>query len=163
MRLYQLFAKVIYDRKDMDMDMDMEIKNDSHDVFLAAKNKNGNIYEIYINKIGFEKLREEWCNEKKCEGATINSIAGYAVKKIMDGWNKDMNKNIIEKYREQNNYTGKGGVIVIFENEVQGWVNELRDPKNWQPGCRAFDESNHEWVATGGNRENGATDWQKVR
>ena len=63
------------------------------------------------------------------------------------------------KWREQNGYTGRGGVVVIFEGKVQGWVNRLRDPYHWQPGCVAIDEEGHCWHARGGNSQNGAIVW----
>ena len=36
------------------------------------------------------------------------------------------------RYREQEGLVGKGGVVVFFQGEVQGWVNKLRNPEHWQ-------------------------------
>ncbi|WP_235993901.1 hypothetical protein [Paraburkholderia solitsugae] len=47
---------------------------------------------------------------------------------------------IARRWREQNGYAGRGGVIVLFHGEVQSWVNELRNREQWQPGCVAIDE-----------------------
>lgn len=44
------------------------------------------------------------------------------------------------RWREQWSYVGRGGVVVLFGGEVQGWVNTLRDPGHWRPGCIAVDE-----------------------
>lgn len=63
------------------------------------------------------------------------------------------------QWREKMGYTGKGGVIVFWHGELQGWVNELRDPESWQPGCIAIDERGRQWEATGGDNYNGATNW----
>lgn len=69
-------------------------------------------------------------------------------------------KNQAKVWRKENGYTDKGGVIVILSDEIQGWVNELRDPQHWQPGCIAIDNNGNEWIATGGNNYDGADSWQ---
>lgn len=55
------------------------------------------------------------------------------------------------------------GVVVIFNGEISGWMNELRDPQHWTPGCVAIDCDGHEWVATGGNDYDGAAHWQPLK
>ncbi len=65
-----------------------------------------------------------------------------------------------KKWREENE-SYQGGVVVFYDNEIQGWVNCLRDPETWRPGCIAVDELGNEFVATGGNDQNGAKCWQK--
>lgn len=67
---------------------------------------------------------------------------------------------LAQKWREQRGYTGKGGVIVICDGVVNSWVNELRDPNHWVPGCIAVDESGNQWISVGGNRESGAERWE---
>lgn len=62
-------------------------------------------------------------------------------------------------WRAINDYIGKGGVIVIFDGLAQGWVNELRNPETWRPGCIAVDETGHSWIAVGGNDQGGASKW----
>ena len=62
-------------------------------------------------------------------------------------------------WRARNGYIGRGGVIVVFDGLAQGWVNELRDPESWRPGCVAVDETGHSWIATGGDDRNGASTW----
>lgn len=64
-----------------------------------------------------------------------------------------------QAWRTQHGYVGRGGVIVVFDGLAQGWVNELRDPDNWRPGCVAVDEMGHSWVTTGGDDQNGALTW----
>ena len=63
------------------------------------------------------------------------------------------------RWRDENGYVGRGGVIVLFEGEVQGWVNQLRDPGHWRPGCVAVDEESRAWTAVAGNDKDGALVW----
>ncbi len=50
------------------------------------------------------------------------------------------------RYREKESMVGRGGVVVFFDGEVQGWVNKLRNPEHWQPGCIAVDEHGRMWA-----------------
>lgn len=43
-------------------------------------------------------------------------------------------------YREQEALVGKGGVVVFYQGEVQGWSSQLRNADHWRPGCGAVDE-----------------------
>lgn len=70
--------------------------------------------------------------------------------------------DIAAAWRTEKGYTGKGGVIVIFNGVVNSWVNELRDPNHWAPGCIAVDESGNHWIAKGGDRQRGADRWETV-
>lgn len=62
-------------------------------------------------------------------------------------------------WREQNGYKDRGGVVVLFQGRVQGWVNVLRNPEHWQPGCVAIDEEGRSWTALAGDDRNGALMW----
>jgi len=64
-----------------------------------------------------------------------------------------------QTWRARNGYIGRGGVIVVFDCIAQGWVNELRNPETWRPGCIAVDESGNSWIAIGGNDRDGASTW----
>jgi hypothetical protein len=55
------------------------------------------------------------------------------------------------------------GVVVVFNGEVGGWQNELRDPQHWVPGCIAIDAVGNTWLATGGNDYDGATHWDPIK
>ncbi len=44
---------------------------------------------------------------------------------------------VARHYREDDQRVG--GVVVLFEGEVQGWVNTQRNPENWRPCCIAVD------------------------
>jgi hypothetical protein len=48
---------------------------------------------------------------------------------------------------------------VLFDGEVQGWVNTLRNPDHWQPGCIAVDEDGRTWTTIAGNERDGALTW----
>jgi hypothetical protein len=69
---------------------------------------------------------------------------------------------ITSEWRNDNGYKGRGGVIVLFDGEVQGWCNQLRDPDHWRPGCIAVDETGQHWEAVGGNATLGAYNWQRL-
>lgn len=55
-----------------------------------------------------------------------------------------------------------GGVIVFHGHELQGWVNQLRNPEHWMPGCIAIDTDGHQYRATGGDVYNGAERWELI-
>lgn len=55
-----------------------------------------------------------------------------------------------------------GGVIVFHGRELQGWVNRLRNPEHWVPGCIALDCDGKQYVATGGDAYNGAQHWEPI-
>lgn len=63
------------------------------------------------------------------------------------------------QYREQERLVAKGGVVVFFEGEVQGWMNQLRNPDRWRPGCVAVDEAGRTWTTIAGNERHGALMW----
>jgi hypothetical protein len=63
------------------------------------------------------------------------------------------------KWRKDHGYIGRRGVVVIFQGEIQGWVDRLRNPEHWQPGCVAVDECGESWTATAGNASAGALMW----
>jgi hypothetical protein len=62
-------------------------------------------------------------------------------------------------WRERHGYVGRGGVVVLFEGEVQSWVNKLRNPEHWRPGCIAVDEDGRSWITLAGTEQNGALMW----
>jgi hypothetical protein len=66
---------------------------------------------------------------------------------------------IANRWREEQGYAGRGGVVVLFNGEVQSWVNKLRNPNHWQPGCVAVDEEGHTWTAIAGDEGAGALMW----
>lgn len=67
---------------------------------------------------------------------------------------------LANKYRTENNYDG--GVIVLYQGKEAGWMNELRDPQHWMPGCIAVDINGQQWIARGGNDHDGATEWRPL-
>lgn len=70
------------------------------------------------------------------------------------------NDRIAKEWREEWDRVGSGGVVVIYQGEANGWMNELRDPQGWAPGCIAVSESGEQWEAIGGNDYDGAESWQ---
>ncbi|MDZ7924936.1 MAG: hypothetical protein U5M23_12990 [Marinagarivorans sp.] len=51
--------------------------------------------------------------------------------------NRETAKTIASEYRQLNKHQFSDGVVVIFNSEVAGWMNELRDPQHWIAGCVA--------------------------
>ena len=77
-------------------------------------------------------------------------------------WREHFPRCIATKWREQNGYVGKGGVVTVFDDQVCGWTNELRNPENWTPGAIAVDEHGNQWEARGGDEQRGALRWEPV-
>lgn len=63
------------------------------------------------------------------------------------------------RWRETWGYKGRGGVVVLLNGEVQSWVNELRNPEHWQPGCIAVAEDGRTWTTIAGSAQDGAVMW----
>lgn len=63
------------------------------------------------------------------------------------------------RWRQQWGYVGRGGVVVVADGEVQSWVNELRDPQHWKPGCVAIAEDGRTWTTIAGDEQDGALMW----
>ena len=72
------------------------------------------------------------------------------------------NMDLAKAWRNEKGYSGRGGVIVIFQGVVNSWVNELRDPDHWAPGCIAVDEMGTQWITAGGNSQRGSERWEPV-
>ena len=68
----------------------------------------------------------------------------------------------VAAYRKPRDYTGKG-IVIVYMGEVGGWMNELRDPQKWCPGCVAIDTEGNQWRATGGDDYNGAKIWEQIK
>ena len=54
------------------------------------------------------------------------------------------------------------GVVLVWEGEVYGWKNELRDPASERPGSYAVDMTGLVFKAKGGDDYNGAKAWVAV-
>lgn len=63
------------------------------------------------------------------------------------------------RYREQEGFVGKGGVVVMFNADVCGWCATMPVPEHWRPGCLAIDEAGNQWVSKGGSEQLGAERW----
>jgi hypothetical protein len=56
----------------------------------------------------------------------------------------------------------RGGVVIVFKGQCSGWMNELRNPDYWEPGCFAVDRRGNQYLAIGGDFQYGATSWNLV-
>lgn len=69
-----------------------------------------------------------------------------------------------QQYREERvdeqPYLGGGVVVVNRAGTAAGWMDRLRDPQNWEPGCRAVAVDGTQWLAVGGNDSWGAGSWE---
>lgn len=55
-----------------------------------------------------------------------------------------------------------GGVVLVWQGEVYGWKNKLRDALHERPGAYAVDEAGHVFIAEGGDDRSGAKCWVVV-
>lgn len=62
----------------------------------------------------------------------------------------------------QDETTRTSGVVLIWNERVTGWKNELRDPQQDVPGVLAVDTDGHVFVAEGGDDYNGAERWVPI-
>lgn len=62
-------------------------------------------------------------------------------------------------WRLERGYVGRGGVVVVYRDEVQSWVNALRDPDHWVAGCVAVAEDGQTWITIAGDEAKGALMW----
>lgn len=50
--------------------------------------------------------------------------------------------------------------MLVYQDQVAGWMNELRNPETWMPGTLAIDDNGNQWIANGGDDYNGAKQWK---
>jgi hypothetical protein len=67
----------------------------------------------------------------------------------------------VEQWRSRNP-DRPGGVVLVWQGEVYGWKNRLRDAAHERPGAYAVDEEGHVFIAEGGDDRNGAKCWVVV-
>lgn len=60
------------------------------------------------------------------------------------------------------NQERRGGVVLVWQGEVYGWKNCLRDAVHERPGAYAVDDAGHVFIAEGGGDQNGAKCWVVV-
>jgi hypothetical protein len=97
-----------------------------------------------------------------------NQLASGAVLRVVEQGAREITmrnlKQLLElaqEYRESWNLPGHG-VIVFHDGAPQGWVNELRNPESWCPGCIALTRSGSAYRSEGGTEATGALSWQPV-
>lgn len=66
-----------------------------------------------------------------------------------------------ESFRVEREY--RDGLVIVFDFEAVGWINELRDPGGWEPGVIAVTADGEVHEAMGGNTEQGAKRWELVQ
>ena len=68
--------------------------------------------------------------------------------------------SMAEQYRLNVPHNLKDGVVVIYKKKVVGWMNKIKDPHVWKPGCFAVNKAGRIWVSVGGSQDEGAESWQ---
>ena len=66
---------------------------------------------------------------------------------------------IAQNWRKQNTEHSNTGVVLIWEGEVYGWKNCLRNAQDERPGAIAIDIAGNVYIAEGGNDYDGAKCW----
>lgn len=101
----------------------------------------------------------------------LNEVYGNPKTELIDQYLEIVNRIIMDlselrqrakEWRQEMGYVEKCGVVIFFGDELQGWVNSLRDPQHWQPGCIAIDEFGLCYDAVGGNAQDGASRWEPI-
>ncbi len=108
-----------------------------------------------------EELRAAWL-KSACSARPADAWEAYKCSAAPFDVVVQTQGEIARLYREKWGYVGKAGVVVFYNGEVQGWVNELRDPQHWVSGCVAIDENNQRWQAVAGDAYNGALMWVRL-
>ena len=70
-------------------------------------------------------------------------------------------KSEIEAYRNSRNLS-TGFVVVSPHKVISGWLDELRSPDHFIAGSVATDIYGKQWLAVGGDLENGAEKWERI-
>tara|TARA_R110000772_G_scaffold58539_1_gene132488 strand:+ start:17191 stop:17802 length:612 start_codon:yes stop_codon:yes gene_type:complete len=76
---------------------------------------------------------------------------------------RDTIQAVAQAYRKEIPHIAIGGVVIVDqEHQAAGWMNRLRDPQGWEPGCTAVDASGSIWLAVDGDCVAGAQRWEQV-
>ncbi|WP_198266688.1 antirestriction protein ArdR [sulfur-oxidizing endosymbiont of Gigantopelta aegis] len=63
---------------------------------------------------------------------------------------------------QQSSERSEFGIVLIWNNVVYGWKNELRDAGHERPGVIAIDAAGHIFEAKGGDDVSGAKCWVAI-
>lgn len=64
--------------------------------------------------------------------------------------------DIAQRWRTQNVEHAHSGIVMIWDGQVYGWKNCLRDAQHERPGVIAVDVDENVFIAEGGNDYDGA-------
>ncbi|HCA7081296.1 TPA: antirestriction protein ArdR [Citrobacter sedlakii] len=67
--------------------------------------------------------------------------------------------DIASTWRKANEEYAQSGIVLIWNDEVYGWKNCLRDAQHERPGAIAVDATGNVFIAEGGNDYDGAKVW----
>lgn len=74
----------------------------------------------------------------------------------------ELEKIIVLATRWRQDSGRMGGLVVVYRGDVQGWINELRDPQHWVPGCVAINDHNQCWQSIAGDDNHGSLMWLPI-
>ncbi len=94
-------------------------------------------------------LADRGYNEIHALGITIAMTDFEHIRQVAEAWRRD-------------NPNSAGGVCLVWNNEVYGWKDALRDPQNERPGVHAVASDGALWRSEGGNDHDGAERWVPV-
>ena len=100
-----------------------------------------------------ELLDQERRRQAAFRAGSAASDAGHAMV------TSDAELAAARQWRTRWGYVGRGGVVVLFDGEVQGWVGTLRPAGHWQPGCLAVDEDGRSWITIGRSAHDSGLMW----
>lgn len=69
---------------------------------------------------------------------------------------------VAKEWRQRWNETGTGGVVIVYEGQVQGFTNTLRHPSAWPQGTWAVEENGRCFIAVGGDDTEYGEEWREV-
>lgn len=72
--------------------------------------------------------------------------------------------NVVEAlcWRREHGYVGQGGLVIFYNRAEKGWVDELRDAVQWQPGTLAVNEDGGTWIFVREKTGNGVSKWKPL-
>lgn len=106
-------------------------------------------------------ISENWYRVDSEYGAFYGYTRQQAEEKAIADIDRRRARDAAEDYRNNIRPANAhhGYVIVNCFGTVAGWVESLSHPHHWEPCCRAVDIHGSQWIATGGNSQDGAEEW----
>ena len=69
---------------------------------------------------------------------------------------------LAQAWRDDRPQLAGTGFVVVCNDQSCGWINVIRNPECWAPGCIAVGTNGDLWQAMGGNDYDGAARWERI-